>query len=324
MILRGPPEALARSRRRADAAANVAGTKQRSIFLDVVLRGQTERLEDLVDERRQRLGLTGADHVVRRFVLLNHAPHGLDVLGRPSPVALHREIAEPQALAAPGGDATGRRDDLLGDEPLGSKRRLVVEQDPRAGVEIVGLSIAAHLPEGRRLRDGVGAARPKRGVFVRRDAHRVAEAFARAGVVEADRALQQPDRLEQIERGVRDALQRLGRLLERQPHRGLTRQVVDLVRLDLQQHADEAAKVGERRRRHLDAIADSKPGQVGERRHRRISRRPDHLVAAVEQQLRQVSRVLARDSADERGLGGSRDSFETQRSEESGPGTPGK
>jgi hypothetical protein len=40
------------------------------------------------------VGLAGADDVVVGLVLLEHAPHGVDVVGRVAPVALGVEVAE--------------------------------------------------------------------------------------------------------------------------------------------------------------------------------------------------------------------------------------
>src|SRR5581483_12407475 len=103
-------------------------------------------------------------------------------------------------------DRAGRGDDLLGHEPLRPERRLVIEEDAVRGVNAVGLAVVDHGPVGGCLGDGVGAARSERRLLVGSLARRVAEAFARAGIVEADVAAEEAYRLEQVEAAEADAL----------------------------------------------------------------------------------------------------------------------
>src|SRR5579862_1372762 len=64
---RGPPQSLARLGRGADAAAQVGGSKQGPILVDVVARPKADGGEGLLDEGRQGIRLARADHVVRRL-----------------------------------------------------------------------------------------------------------------------------------------------------------------------------------------------------------------------------------------------------------------
>ncbi len=169
-------------------------------------RGRDEFLEAREPSRR--------DHVIRRRVLLEHAPHRLDVLGRPAPVALHVHVAEHELLAVAGGDARRGERDLLRDEALGPERRLVVEEDAVAGVQAVAVAVVGdHEVRGRpsppRTGCAGGTASPRRP---RR--HGRAEALARPRVVEARRQPQEADHLEQRDRGIHDAVQRVDRLRE--------------------------------------------------------------------------------------------------------------
>ena len=171
-------------------------------------------------------------------------------------------------LRAPRGDPAGGGHDLPGDEALRAERRLVVEEDPAAGEQPVGLAVVGDLPERGRLRHRVGAARAEGRLLVRPLARRVAEALAGAGVVEADRPLREPDGLEQVERPDPDALHRLDRLVEREPDRALAREVVDLVGLDLHQRREHAPEVARRDGQSPHPLADPEPGQAGEARAR--------------------------------------------------------
>jgi hypothetical protein len=65
---------------------------------------------------------------------------------------------------------------------------------------------------------------------------------SRARVVQAHRLLQEADALEQVEHADADALQGLHRLLERQRHRALPGEVVQLVRVGLVQGMNHAAE----------------------------------------------------------------------------------
>ena len=49
-------------------------------------------------ELAHRVGLAGRDDVVVGLVLLQHQPHGLDVVAGEAPVALGVEVAEPQLV----------------------------------------------------------------------------------------------------------------------------------------------------------------------------------------------------------------------------------
>ena len=77
-----------------------------------------------------RMPLARGDDEVFRLVLLQHEPHGFDVVAGEAPVALGVEIAEIQAFLQSLLDSRGRAGDLSGDESLASPRALVVEQDP--------------------------------------------------------------------------------------------------------------------------------------------------------------------------------------------------
>ena len=91
------------------------------------------------------------------------------------------------------GDAVG---DLAGDELQAAARRLVVEEDPRAGEEVVGLAVVDRDVVAVDLGHAVGAARVEgRALVLRRLAH-LAEHLAGGRLVEADPGSTCADRLE--------------------------------------------------------------------------------------------------------------------------------
>jgi hypothetical protein len=108
------------------------------------------------------------------------------------------------------------------------------------------------------------ASRPKRGALVGRMFFLgIAEALARRGVIELRLQVQKSYRLHNVDRAMHDAVDRLNRLLERQPHRGLRGEIVDVLRIDVLDHADDCAEVVENSRMISDAIINPQASEVG-------------------------------------------------------------
>ena len=63
-----------------------------------------------------RVGFTGRDQVVIRVILLEHQPHGMDIVGRVSPVAPRFQVAQAQFVLHPQLDTRHRVGDLARDE----------------------------------------------------------------------------------------------------------------------------------------------------------------------------------------------------------------
>jgi hypothetical protein len=85
--------------------------------------------------------LAGGDDVVGRFRLLEHPPHRLHVVAGEAPVALRVDVAEVQLGGRAAGDAGDAVADLARDELAAAARRLVIEEDARAGEEPVALAV---------------------------------------------------------------------------------------------------------------------------------------------------------------------------------------
>jgi hypothetical protein len=117
-------------------------------------------------------GAAGGDDVVVGLVLLQHQPHGADVVAGVAPVALDVDVAEPQLADQPAFDPSHRIGDLAGDELDAAQRALVVEQDARRGVQPKALAVVHRRPVPEQLGDGVGRARvERRGLGLRRGDH---------------------------------------------------------------------------------------------------------------------------------------------------------
>src|SRR5918992_5955447 len=87
------------------------------------------------------MGLSGADYVVVRLRLLQHAPHGIDVIAGEAPVTARVEVAERKLFGQTELYARSRVGDFARDELETATRALVVEEDARDRVECIALAI---------------------------------------------------------------------------------------------------------------------------------------------------------------------------------------
>ena len=165
--------------------------------LPAVVAGDAERR---VEELADRVRLAGRDHVVVGLVLLQHEPHGLDVVAGEAPVARGLEVAERDRVLQTERDARQRVGDLAGDELEPALRRLMVEQDAGRRVQSVRLAVVHGHVVAEHLRHAVRRARVERGELVLGRLAHLAEHLRRRRLVEADRvavgAADDPHRLE--------------------------------------------------------------------------------------------------------------------------------
>ena len=92
-------------------------------------------------------------YVVVGLLLLQHRPHGLDVVPGKAPVPLRVQVAEPQLVLLPVVDAGHAVRDLACHELDAPARRLVVEEDAAAGVHAEALPVVDGDPVPVELRD---------------------------------------------------------------------------------------------------------------------------------------------------------------------------
>src|SRR5690606_35243709 len=154
-----PAEDLASAGRVADEQVDLGGTEEALVDDHVLLVVEADVAERDLAELPHRVGLAGGDDEVARLVLLEHPPHGLDVVPREAPVALGVEVAEAQLLGHAEADLGDGVGDLAGHELEAPARALVVEEDAGAGVEVVALPVVDRDPVAVELGDAVGAAR---------------------------------------------------------------------------------------------------------------------------------------------------------------------
>src|SRR6266542_3522059 len=115
-----------------------------------------------VAEFTHRVRLACGDDIVLRLFLLQHRPHGLDVVLRVAPVAARLEIAEIEPILQAVLDPADGPRDLARDEGLSATLALVVKEDSVDGEKAVGLAVIDDGPVGEDLGNGVGTARVKR------------------------------------------------------------------------------------------------------------------------------------------------------------------
>ena len=219
---------------------HVAGAPAVALLLvarPLPLDGPADLAERQLDELTYRMGLAGRQHVVVGLLLLEDAPHALDIVAGVTPVALGVEVAEIKAVLIAALDGRDGARDLAGHEGFAADRRFVIEQDPVRRVHAIGLAVVHRDPVGVELCHGIGTARIERRQLALRRLTHLAEQFGRRGLVEAHPILhlQNANRLEHAQRSEGVGVGRVFRRLEAHLHVALCRQVVDLGRLDLVQ-----------------------------------------------------------------------------------------
>ena len=152
-----------------------------------------------------------------------------------------------QLVLKPEGNTRDSARDLAGHEGFTANRRLVVEKDAIAGVHPVALTVIHRDPIPVELGDRVGRPRVERGGFLLRDLLHQPVQFRRGGLIKLGFVgqSQNPDRLEQSQCAKCIAIGGVLGAVERHGDMGLCAEVVDFVRFDLLNDADEVRGVGQ-------------------------------------------------------------------------------
>ena len=290
---RRPSELRARLRRIPDQMIDLRRSQQARIGTHVPAPVQTDMLERGLHQLPDRAADPGGDDVVARSVPLQHHPHRPHVVAREAPVAMRIQVAERKMVGEAELDPRHRVGHLPRHELQASPRRLVVEQNAGHREQIVALAIVHGDVVGERLGHPVGAAGMERRLLRLRRLPRLAEHLARRCLIAPNRGVHPSDRLEDSGHPLGVVLAGEHRLLPGRGHERHGREIVELVRLNLVDHAQQRHLVEQIRLPQVDT-----PAQVLDTllvRRAQPSRHADHLVALLQQQLCQIGTVLARD-----------------------------
>src|SRR5919106_2167305 len=150
-----PTELLPRLGGVADQMLDLGRTQEAGIDPDVPIGIQPDVVEGDPHELANRVRLAGGDHEVIRLVLLEHEPHGLDVVLGVAPIALRIEAAEGNLLLEPELDGGRAMSDLTGDELEPAPFRVVDDHATDADAEpfALGLEVEYELGVLDRLSD---------------------------------------------------------------------------------------------------------------------------------------------------------------------------
>src|SRR5688500_9071664 len=112
---------------------------------------QPQQTECLLDKLFHRMTLAGGDDEVVRPLLLEHEPHGLNVVWRIAPISSGFEVIQLEFVLQTDFDSRRRAGDLATDEGLTSPRAFVIKENAVAGKKTVGLTVIAHNIKSVRL-----------------------------------------------------------------------------------------------------------------------------------------------------------------------------
>src|SRR4051794_33604798 len=226
--LRLPAEHVRGPRRVSDQRVHLRGAQVRLVELDVVGPVEAHAGEAVFGEVADRVGSAGGQDEIVRFVVLQHTPHTLHVLGCEPPVTNCVEVAQVDVLLDAEADPGRGPCQLAGHERLPTARRLVVEQDPVDREEPVPLAVVPCHPVGVDLGGAVGRPRVEGRVLALR--RRCRSEHLRAGrLVEAGVEPDHADRLEQPGGADAGGVAGVLRLVEADADVRLRAQVVHLV-----------------------------------------------------------------------------------------------
>ncbi len=244
----GPSELFFGFGRVTDEEVNFGGSVEAGVMVDewfpAVVAGDAEGdFEEFTDG----VGFSGGDDVVVGGVLLQHAPHGVDIVAGVSPVAFGVKVAERDGVLDSEFDACEGVCDFAGNEFDAALGPFMVEEDAGAGVEVVGLAVVHGHVVTEDFGDAVGGAGVEGGEFGLWGFSYFAEHFGGGGLVEADGVVFHAaddaycfEHAEHAESG--DVAGEFG-LFEGKLYEGDGPEVVDLVGLDLFDAGDEGGEV---------------------------------------------------------------------------------
>ena len=181
----------------------------------------------------------------------------------------------------------------------------MVEQDAGRRMDAEALAVVHRGPMRENLRGGVRRARIERRIFALHGFLRLAEHFRGRRLIKAGLGRGNAQSLKHIQRADARYLRGQHGLIPGGRDKGLSREIVHLVRLSVLHDANEAGKIDKVPVDERDLVRDVQPAHavVGNAPMRGPADNPNHAIALFEQQGRQVSAVLPRNPSYHRCFG---------------------
>ena len=153
-----PTESVAGFGGIAEEVIDLSGAEVERVDFDILLPIEVDVAEGFFRNSADGIGFAGGDDKIAGFGMLQHHPHGFDVIAGETPIAAGVEIAEIKFFLQPGFDAAEGAGDFAGDEGFAAAGRFVVEEDAVGNEEVIGFAVVDGVPMGGDFGDGVGAA----------------------------------------------------------------------------------------------------------------------------------------------------------------------
>src|SRR5690348_6047248 len=237
----------------------------------------------------------GRDDVIVRLILLQHEPHGFDVLARVSPVAAGLQVSECDAVGFAGDDPGYAGSDLTRHELVPAAGRLVIEQNAAHGESPGGLPVITGQLVAGNLADTVARARMKTGLLGLWDFGSLTEHLAGTRKINAAPRSELPERAEDEVGSVDVGVEGGEFVVKGVADKALSGQMIAFIGLDLGNDFEDAGDTldGGGMERHPIANAAEPREAVGRILEGHAANRAVDLVPPGDEELGEVGAVLA-------------------------------
>src|SRR5690606_25573667 len=269
------------------------------IYHYMVLIVQADLFEGQRTHIPDRGGLACGYYIVIGLILLQHQPHGFDIVTGKAPVTLGVDIAQTQLLLLAELDARHGVGHLTGDELDASQWGLMVEQDAAGGVQLEAFPVIHGNPVAIELGDPVGAARIERRTFILTLGLDQPEHLAGGGLIEAALRRELPDGFKYM--GNSQTINNAGsnRLVPGAADEALRAQIVDFVRAGFDHGTLDRTGIGQVAFNELDIPGDAQLAQPPVGIRAAPGNQSVHSVAFLQQKFCQIGAVLTGNTGNE-------------------------
>ncbi len=153
-----PAEGVASFGRVAEKVIDFGWTEVERVDFDVFFPIEVGVAEGFIEKLADGIGFAGGNDKIAGFGVLQHHPHGFDVIAGEAPVAAGIEIAEIEFFLQTGFDSAEGAGDFAGDEGFAAARGFVVEENAVGNKEVIGFAVIDGVPVSGDFGDGVGTA----------------------------------------------------------------------------------------------------------------------------------------------------------------------